>query len=193
MPRTAMYDIDYYKQINQEEAEQAARLGDLLTWIYAPQSVLDVGSATGLYLKPFLNKGIQVTGVDYATAAVDDTVLQIPKQYITTRDITKKPIGVHADLALCIEVLEHIDAKDAAVSIHHLAECADTILFTAAQPGQGGTGHINCQLKDYWDSLFQTEGFRRDEQDEAYIKIIMASGYHMGWLLNNLMVFKRRV
>jgi SAM-dependent methyltransferase len=186
-----MYDVAYYVLINQEEAEQAQRLGDLLAWIYSPTSVLDIGSATGLYLKPFLNKGIKVTGIDYSEAAAMEDVLQIPKQYIEIRDITKQPIGLKADLVLCIEVLEHITAKDAPTAIHHIAETANTIFFTAAQPGQGGTGHVNCQPKAYWDNLFQKEGFSRYEQDEGYIKTIMAAGYHMGWLLNNLMVFKR--
>jgi SAM-dependent methyltransferase len=187
-----MYDTDYYQHINLEEAEQAQRLGDLLVWKYAPKSVLDIGSATGLYLKSFLNKGIKVTGIDYSEAAAFEDVLQIPQQYIQIRDITTKPIGLRADLSLCIEVLEHIAAKDAQAAIHHIALTSDTIFFTAAQPGQGGTGHINCQPKEYWDNLFSKEGFTRDTQDEIYIKIIMASGYHLGWLLNNLMVFKKR-
>jgi hypothetical protein len=186
-----MYDTAYYAQINEEEAEQAQRLGDLLTWIYAPKTVLDIGSATGLYLKPFLDKGISVTGIDYSEAAAQADVLQIPKKFIKIRDITKQPIGLKADLSLCIEVLEHIDAKDAAISVHHIAKTSDTIFFTAAQPGQGGTGHINCQPKQYWQDLFSKEGFVNAPQDEGYIKVIMSSGYHMGWLVNNLMVFKK--
>ncbi len=186
-----MYDLDYYDQINQEEAEQANRLADILNWIYKPKSVLDIGSATGLYLKPYLDIGIKVTGVDFSISAVSAEVLKIPRKMIKTADITKTPIGVKADLTLCIEVMEHIDAEHAEISIHNIAKTTDTIFFTAAQPGQGGVGHINCQPKEYWDTFFTNEGFVRDNLDEEYIRILMNAGYRMGWLINNLMVFKR--
>ncbi len=186
-----MYDTDYYKQINEEEAEQAGRLADLLIWIYKPKSVIDIGSATGLYLRPFADKGITVTGIDNSKSVIAKEVVQIPRKFIKLVDITKQPIGKSADLALCIEVLEHIDAINTVKAIHHIAETSDIIFFTAAQPGQGGLGHVNCQPKEYWEAHFRNEGFLRNYQDEEYIRIVMNSGYHMGWLINNLMVFKR--
>lgn len=185
------YDVGYYDKINAEEAEQAQRLADLLLWKYAPQSVLDVGCATGLYLKPFLDKGITASGVDYSKSAIADEVLQIPRQLIKTIDITKQAIGKTADLTLCIEVLEHIAADAAKAAVDHIAGTSDTIFFSAAQPGQGGVGHINCQPKAYWESHFEASGFNRDAKDEDYFRIIMSAGYHMGWLINNLMVFKK--
>lgn len=187
-----MYDVNYFKIINEEEQEQAERLAALLIRFYNPASVLDVGSATGVYLKPFLTAGITVNGVDYSPSAVDREVLQIPRKLIKKRDITTQPIGLKADLTLCIEVLEHIEEQQASIAIHHLCQTAKIIFFTAAQPGQGGVGHVNCQPKDYWADLFSTEGFVRDYQDEAYITVIMQNGYHLGWLTNNLMVFKKK-
>lgn len=185
------YDVAYFQQINAEEAPQAERLADLLIWHYKPGSVIDVGCASGLYLKPFLSRGVKVTGIDYADSAVTDEVLQIPRKYIKIVDITKKPIGRKADLTICLEVLEHIAEKHADISVKRIAASADIIIFSAARPGQGGVGHINCQPKQYWDNLFVAHGLRRDTQDEEYIKTIMASGYHMGWLTNNLMIFKK--
>ncbi len=185
------YDLDYYKQINEEEGEQAKRLADLLIWKYNPRSVIDIGCATGLYLKPFLDKGIKVTGIDNAPEAIDDKVLQIPRSSILLHDITKQPIKKQADIAICLEVLEHIPPEGAPRAIAHITETSDTVIFSAAQPGQGGVGHINCQPKEYWQGIFGASGFKRNEIDETYLKIIIASGYHMGWLINNLMVFKK--
>jgi hypothetical protein len=87
--------------------------------------------------------------------------------------------------------MEHIDEKYAKVCIKHISKTSGTIFFTAALPGQGGVGHVNCQPKDYWQELFAQNGFQRDTQDEDYIRLIMQSGYHMGWLINNLMIFKK--
>lgn len=187
------YNIAYYQHINAEEGPQAQRLADVMVWKYAPSSVIDVGCASGLYLKPFLEKGIKVTGIDSAKAAIADEILQIPRSYIQLSDITKQAPKTKADLALCIEVMEHIPARYAQRAIGNLVKAADSILFTAAQPGQGGLGHVNCQLPTYWEALFAKNGFKRKFEDEEYLKIIMAAGYHMGWLTNNLMVLEKNI
>jgi len=36
---------------------------------------------------------------------------------------------------------------------------ADTVIFSAACPGQEGQGHINCQWPSYWQALFNRNGF----------------------------------
>ncbi len=184
------YDVGYYQKINAEEGEQADRLADLLIWKYQPKSVLDIGCATGLYLKPFADRGIEVRGVDYSESVIDQSVRQVPGSVIDIHDITASPINQRADLTICIEVLEHIPASGAQPAVKHIAQTADLIFFSAAQPGQGGVGHINCQPKPYWEDLFQKNNFARDRRDEDYLRTILAAGYHLGWLINNLMVFK---
>jgi len=185
------YDVAYYQHINAEEGPQAQRLAELLIWKYSPISVIDIGCATGLYLKPFLDRGVKVTGLDSAKATLAKEVLQIPRSRIILGDITKSSPKIKADLALCIEVMEHIPASGATPGIQHLTECANLIIFSAAQPGQGGVGHVNCQPPAYWQSIFANHGFERLQEDENYLKIIMSSGYHMGWLINNLMVLHK--
>ena len=45
---------------------------------------------------------------------------------------------------------------------------APTIVFSAAQPGQGGTGHINEQPPEYWAQRFEGRGYDLDRtQTEA--------------------------
>lgn len=188
---TAGYDVAYYQTINAEEAEQAARLAGVLIWKYQPKSALDIGCATGLYLKPFLDASIDGYGIDNAEATIDAAVMMVPKGRIKIADITKASIGHRADLAMCLEVLEHIPESGAAAAVKHIAESSDVIIFSAAQPGQGGHGHINCQPKEYWQDLFTARGYVRRLEDEDYIRTIMAAGYHMGWLTNNLMIFGR--
>ncbi|HLC91705.1 MAG TPA: methyltransferase domain-containing protein [Candidatus Saccharimonadales bacterium] len=186
------YSAAYFKQINDEEGPQAERLADVLIWKYSPKSVIDIGCASGLYLKPFLDRNVKVRGLDNAKAVIDDEVLQIPRRYIELADITKNPPKTKADLALCIEVMEHIPKSGAKPAIRHLTQASDLIIFSAAQPGQGGVGHINCQLPSYWQALFAKNGFERQYQDESYLKTIISSGYHMGWLINNLMVLRKK-
>jgi 2-polyprenyl-3-methyl-5-hydroxy-6-metoxy-1,4-benzoquinol methylase len=98
-----------------------------------------------------------------------------------------------AELVLCLEVAEHIDpAQSEAIAQSVAAAVAPggTLIWSAAHPGQGGTGHINCQPKDYWHQRLTVCGLQRDEATEAQLVDYAKSGYHMGWFANNAMVFK---
>jgi hypothetical protein len=65
------------------------------------------------------------------------------------------------------------------------------LIWSAAQPGQGGSGHINCQPKAYWADALQAAGLVRDEETEKRLLAYIESGYHMGWFRQNGMVFRR--
>jgi hypothetical protein len=43
--------------------------------------------------------------------------------------------------------------------VDFLTSAADTVLFSAAIPGQGGDNHINEQWPAYWQGLFRSSGF----------------------------------
>jgi 2-polyprenyl-3-methyl-5-hydroxy-6-metoxy-1,4-benzoquinol methylase len=186
-----IYDAGFYQMVNDTETEQADRLGALLMRLYSPWSVIDIGCASGLYLKPFLEAGVAIDGYDYSDDAFADDVRRVPLKHLEKLDITAHPIRREAELALCIEVLEHIPEADAEIAVQHIAETSDLLVVTAAPPGQAGTGHVNCQPKDYWEALFAEHGFARDGADELLIRSVMAAGYHLPWLTENLMVFKR--
>jgi hypothetical protein len=47
------------------------------------------------------------------------------------------------DLALCLEVAEHLPAAAGDSLVRRLASVGARILFSAAIPGQGGRNHVN--------------------------------------------------
>ena len=63
--------------------------------------------------------------------------------------------------------------------------------WSAAHPGQGGVDHINCQPKEYWQKLIESNGLVRDETMEQQMIEYISNGYHMGWFVQNAMIFKR--
>src|SRR5262249_55540494 len=65
------------------------------------------------------------------------------------------------DLALCLEVAEHLPAKSARALVESLAAAAPVVLFSAALPGQGGTHHVNEQWPLYWERLFAENGMQK--------------------------------
>jgi hypothetical protein len=58
------------------------------------------------------------------------------------------------DLAMSLEVGEHLPAASSENLVKTLTGLSDIILFSAAIPGQEGTYHINEQYPEYWASLF---------------------------------------
>jgi hypothetical protein len=58
------------------------------------------------------------------------------------------------DLALSLEVAEHLPSSRAASFAADLARLSPVIMFSAAVPGQGGTHHINEQWPSYWAAHF---------------------------------------
>jgi hypothetical protein len=63
------------------------------------------------------------------------------------------------DLAVCLEVAEHLPPERAASFIAELCHLAPVVLFSAAIPGQGGHHHLNEQPIGYWNHQFNTHGY----------------------------------
>ena len=104
-------------------------------------------------------KGIEdIQGVEGAWLTRD--CLQIPQELLITHDL-KNPIdlGRKFDLAISLEVVEHLPESSAKDFIASLVNLSDHVLFSAAIPHQGGVGHVNLQWIDYWDSLFREHGY----------------------------------
>lgn len=137
-----------YDLITHEEGPFADRLASILLDIFQPKYVVDYGCATGLYLRPFLDSDVDIYGYEVSEEALSNRV--IPKDNFElinpVERIYRKRL---ADLAICLEVFEHMEPEFVIHSLKNLTELSDRIIFTAAQPGQGGNGHINCQHKDY--------------------------------------------
>ena len=124
-----------------------------------PSSVVDVGCGVGTWLATVLASGIDdVLGLDGAWVRPES--LEIPTERFLAVDL-REPIRIdrHFDLAICMETGEHVPPERAAGLVHDLVTLAPVVLFSAAIPGQGGTGHVNEQWPDFWADLFATHDY----------------------------------
>lgn len=173
------------------ETQQANLLGNWLLGRLAPTSVIDVGCGPGNYLIPFKVAGCDVYGIDACSAGGQ---LLTPDEFARV-DLRFPFVPPYEfDLALCIEVCEHIEVEWSTRLVDTLAGCADVILLTAATPGQGGTQHVNEQPHDYWLTLFnERHGFEvHPAQDE--LKAFLAGLPQwscQGWLDPNIFLLGR--
>lgn len=131
----------------------------LLNWVHPLKSVVDVGSGTGEWLSVFQEHNIEdVCGVD--GDYVNRRMLSFPRERFIPHDL-RSPLSLERrfDLAISLEVAEHLPAESAETFVRSLVNLADVVLFSAAIPGQGGHHHVNLQWQDYWAKLFAREGY----------------------------------
>ncbi len=118
------------------------------------KSAVDIGCGVGTWLSVLKNKGInEIIGCDGSW--VDPDYLEIPKSNFMILDL-RKPIQINNrfDLAVSLEVAEHIPQHDAETFIKSLVSLSDIVLFSAAIPYQRGVDHVNEQWPDYWANIF---------------------------------------
>ena len=174
-----------FNQIEHEEGPFAKRLAEWIAENINPETVLDVGCGPGTYVNAMRDHGIEATGIDTDSRVIGKDYLK-HESLFDTED--------KSDLVVCLEVAEHIDSKlseSVASSIAKAVMPGGLLIWSAAHPGQGGTGHINCQPKVYWDVLLSANGLQRDTDIEKNLLSYIESGYHMGWFLQNAMVFRK--
>ncbi len=150
------YSTKYYNEIMDDSTESRDELFKVPVILEDVTSIIDVGCGLGHWGK---NLDIPYKGIDYR---IPDKMLVIPKENYAEYDLTSNkefPIPGKYDLALCLEVLEHIPEAYASKAIQLLTSLSDKILFSAAVPGQGGVNHVNEQWQTYWANLFQTFGY----------------------------------
>jgi cyclopropane fatty-acyl-phospholipid synthase-like methyltransferase len=151
-------DVIYRTQIggSRRSAEIIVRiLFDLLQ----PGSVVDVGCGLGAWLAVFQAHGVsKVLGID--GAHVNRASLLIAEQNFTSGDLSDGfEVNEHFDLAISLEVAEHLPEQAARPFVKALTLASDIVLFSAAIPHQGGVHHVNEQWQSYWAELFQQYGY----------------------------------
>lgn len=123
--------------------------------IFKPKSILDVGCGLGNWIEVAKKMGVEeVVGVD--GSYVNRTLLKIDDKEFIEKDLAKPfDLNKNFDLAICLEVAEHLPETSADTLIQSIVAHADVVIFSAAIPGQGGQNHINEQWPTYWQELFQ--------------------------------------
>jgi 2-polyprenyl-3-methyl-5-hydroxy-6-metoxy-1,4-benzoquinol methylase len=173
-----------FDRIESEEGPQAVRIAEYFAKVRGGLSVLDVGCGPGVYVQRMLDVGIAAWGVDNDERLVES-------EFLERCDLLKYR-RIPFDIVLSLEVGEHLWESQSKSYVKTLAEHASCLIyFSAAQPGQGGVGHYNCQPKAYWIERFAECGWALDQRlTDAWLGF-MIRGPHMGWLVNNGMVFSR--
>jgi hypothetical protein len=148
----------YALQRNGSRRSAAAVLPHVFA-VTAPRSIIDVGCGVGTWLTAARGLGIERTvGVEGPWVANVD--LASPGIEMHHADLEQSlPALERHDLALCLEVAEHLSPQRAEGLVGDLVRLSDKVLFSAAIHWQGGVGHLNEQPQSYWAGLFARHGY----------------------------------
>ncbi len=156
---TNLYNSNYYQHQKSGSYASAEQIVPIALNYYRPNSIIDLGCGVGNWLSVFKQNGVEkILGID--GDYVDMSQLRIDISEFLPKDLSG-PIEVvgRYDMAMSLEVAEHLPRESAESFVQTLTSLSDVVLFSAAVPYQGGTGHVNEQWPEYWVELFKKFDF----------------------------------
>lgn len=154
---------------------------------------IDIGAGSGAFAAEVQRRGKCVVALEHNRAGRRlGRSLGVDMRPFDLGKVPPAELNETFDLAYCFEVAEHLPPALGDRLVAFTAALAPIVVFTAAPPGQTGTGHINEQPQSYWIERFRLNGmeYRRDLSEK------LSAGFEerrvAPWFTRNAMVFVRR-
>jgi hypothetical protein len=157
---TGPYTSEFFTRWRDRSRSSADAILPPIIAALGAESLVDVGAGLGTWTAAARAAGVaDVLALDGAW--VDTDLLEISADQFRTVDL-REPIRVDRrfDLAIAMEVAEHLPPERSAGFVADLVTLAPVVLFSAAIPGQGGNNHINERWPEFWADLFASHGYR---------------------------------
>lgn len=155
-------DIDYLAMIDRNYPNNYSSAKEIVPDIislFRPKTVIDVGCGVGAWLKVFEDNGVEICGVDGEWITKEKTIIDKEKIRICDLEKIKVKEQEKYDLAISLEVAEHISQRNANNFVDYLTNISDIIFFGAATPNSGGQHHVNEKWQSYWINKFKKRGY----------------------------------
>lgn len=153
------YTSQFFRDLDFHSLQSANEIVPILYDLLKPESVIDIGCGTGVWLSVFQDLGVDdVFGVDGPW--VPRALLKLPQEKFVEHDLTT-PLCLDRrfDLAMSLEVAEHLPEATGKRFVELLTGLAPIVVFSAAIPFQGGNHHINEQWQSYWANIFRERDY----------------------------------
>jgi len=155
-----MYPAEWHRIYSDMTGESARRVLPPLLDRFGARSLIEIGCGQGHWSLAASCHGIS------DLLAIDgpwndrQALLIAPQAYRAAQLEQPLELGRRFDIAVCLEVAEHVAPFGANMLVRSLIDASDVVLFGAAIPLQGGHGHINEQWPSYWRRLFAVHGYQ---------------------------------
>lgn len=162
-----LYDKDYYSLSYEEGASYPygrhepwlsffAKIAKRIDLNFRPKTVVDIGCAYGLLTEALVDRGIDAYGFDVSPYAISNARSDMKDRLAVHSIYDPIPLttGKKYDLAVCIEVLEHLPPEKAEQAIANLCACSDRVLFSSSPDDFDEPTHFNVLPTDDWVKMF---------------------------------------
>jgi len=127
--------------------------------LWRPESVIDIGCGRGAWLAACGERGVKrLTGLDGDWVS-QEMMLDPTIAFRRTNLQEEIPAGEHYDLAISLEVAEHLPHASSDGFVRTLVVHSGAIVFSAAYVSQPGRNHINTQPHSFWANKFLSQGY----------------------------------
>lgn len=149
-----------------------------------PRTMMDVGCGDGHMVRIAEALGVSACGLD---------IVENNHPNIHQVDLCNSVSYMGGEMVLCLEVAEHLPEHAADHLCEYLSDTTyETLLFSAATPGQGGSGHLNEQPWAYWVKKLHANGLTINTEKTDHLRKVWTSlAPGAWWYGKNCMVFER--
>ena len=188
-----IYGPDFFREwgpSNKDYIRSAELVAGAIQEAFAPASVADLGCGCGVYSRLFKLKGARTLSLDGVLPPPGD---RFPVEIIV-RDLTVpfENTWGNFDMALCLEVAEHIPEEFSGIFLENLTAFSDRLLMSAAPPGQDGHHHVNEQPRRYWAQKLAGLGFAYNRRASGRVlKLLEPERPPFMWMANHIGVYER--
>lgn len=188
-----IYDRAFFEEwgSGQERYVRSAEIiTDVLFQAFKPKKLVDIGCGCGVYSQFFKEKGVDVLPIDGVHPPEDYSFpVTIHKQDIT---VPFENIWGKFDMALCLEVAEHIPENFIDPFLSNITRFSDLLILSAAPPNQGGHHHVNEQPKRYWVKHLAERGFIYQRKKTGQLmETFKANKPGYMWMCEHISVYER--
>jgi 2-polyprenyl-3-methyl-5-hydroxy-6-metoxy-1,4-benzoquinol methylase len=138
-----VYNENFYKNRHKDTLHSAETILQLVqSFIPQINSAVEFGCGVGTWLYVLKESGTkEILGLDGPWVPPEFRMI-LQKNFIPSD--FEKPINLKKryDLAISLEVAEHISQRNAMQFVESITNASDYILFSAAIPGQGGDARL---------------------------------------------------
>jgi len=154
-----MYPAEWHRIYSGKTGESARRILPPLLQRFSVTSMVEIGCGNAHWSQAALDNGVgDILAIDGPWN--NRSALLVEQVNFRGADLSQPlELDRRFDLAVCLEVAEHLPDSSASRLVRSICDAADVVLFGAAIPMQGGPGHINERWPSYWRGLFEQHGY----------------------------------
>lgn len=174
--RDPNYGAGFMNNLISDHGPCLLAFGEVVWALFRPASVIEFGCGPGYTLHALQQRGAACTGYDISEASlafVEEISPDLARN-IHRRDFDRERYdGPEHEMAISIEVLEHLQPETAPHVVGDICRAAPTALITACPPVGRNFLHLNEQPFSYWVELFEEHGHRLDRKTTEAVKSAM--------------------